>query len=263
MSRITQAGTAGVAILPEAWHFIRERGDIPDADKLPPEQRHHYDAGSPSDRSESHRLTSLAYLTLPDFLSVTADDAAQKITHSLGAKSESEGHLAGGRLSEQLVPQAIKGMGISAEQLMRELARFSGAVGLYMLSDGTALYRSIDGLAAKVTQGSLLNPLLGGYWLLECPSNYLDEAAWRAATASPAEWKGAQGYLKVQLCRPVLALSGKVGRQKITGNNNTALPGGALQAFIPQLTDADLVTSTNGRPVSESIQATHFGHRTL
>ncbi|MHB1702528.1 MAG: hypothetical protein ACYCSN_20835, partial [Acidobacteriaceae bacterium] len=140
----------------------------------------------------------------------------------------------------------------------------SGEVHLIEVKPGITIYRSVGLTAQYATlQGAVTNVLLGSYWDPKCPNTYASEAEWRSHTAVLAEWNGDYGYLEVTLARPIKALAGTVGMQKLPRQGSAVLPGGGHQIFISHLDDADLVVPIGGRPLVEIIQPTQFGSHAI
>ena len=259
MSRITYSRTAGCTVLPGTWDYMRARGDVPDADKLKPALRFAYDIATSDEQAEFKHAALMPLLTPPSFLRFTVATSAKAISSYPGLAPEIEGHLCNGFLLGQTHINVALSLGISLSQLDLELGKFSGPVSMVFLPPNSKIYRSVGLLTGMAKYGCITNRLLASYWEQKCPSDYKDEAAWRAATVVKAEWNGNNGYLEVELSQPVLVLMGMVGMQKVDQNGDVVLPGGAIQFYIPRLSDSDLTLSLAGNSLVDVLKETAFG----
>ena len=260
MSGTTYSRTDGHAILPGTWAYVRSRGDVPQADILPAHLRFDYDICSVEQKHAFVRQASMPLTTPPDFLRFALAAGQDALESYPGATSPERGHAAGGALIAVTEADCADEIGISVDHLRRVIGTFSGEVHLIEVKRGITIYRSV-GLTANhaAAQGAVTNVLLGRFWDTKSPNAYASEAEWRAHTAVLAEWNGDYGHLKVTLARPIKALSGLVGMQKLPRQGSAVLPGGGHQIFISHLDDADLVVPIGGRPLVEIIQPTQFG----
>lgn len=259
MTGTTYSRTSGTALLPGTWAYIRARGDIPDAEKLAADERYSYDTASGQDRADFAAAALTVLLRPPAFLKFALATGADRVENYPGLVPETQGKPANGHLGNLPHLQACSALGISLDALKTELGKFSGLVTVMSLPVGSVIYRTVGLMADGAKYGSVTNRLLGGYWEPECPNNYPDEAAWRAATAVKAEWNGDHGHIEVTLKRPLVALFGVVGMQKVDRNDDVVLPGGGMQYFIPKLSEYDLNEPMAGVPIIQLIKPTLFG----
>ncbi|MHB1702527.1 MAG: hypothetical protein ACYCSN_20830 [Acidobacteriaceae bacterium] len=262
MSGTTYSRTDGHAILPGTWAYVRARGDVPDAEKLPPQDRFDYDTATPEDRSAFMRLAMDHLTRPPEFLRFALANRDDVLPVYPGAvDGSSEGHVANGFLENIDAARCAADLQISVDDLSGHLKNFAGAVQHTQLPVGTRIYRTIGLTTSLVAHGSVTNKLLGAWWESRCPSDYASIEEWRAKTAVLAEWNGDYGYIEVTLARPVFALYGAVGMQKLPRQGSAALPGGGHQFFIPRLRDSDLAEPVSGRPLIDVIRRTEIGAR--
>lgn len=259
MAGTTYSRTSGHAILPGTWDYIRSRSDIPDAQRLAPSDRYNYDTVSAGEREAFIRLALQELTTPPDFLKFALAAGTDSLTPYPGEADVSAGKPADGSIAGFTQTAAAAQLGISVDQLQIELAKFSGPVSLVFLVPGQKLYRSVGLTAQATTYSSVTNALLGNYWEESCPSNYADEAQWRSATAVLAEWNGDYGYIEAELAKPIAALIGVVGMQKLARQGNSVLAGGAKQVYVPRLTDSNLVHPIASGRLIDVIKPTRFG----
>lgn len=261
MSGTTYSRTDGHASLPGAWAYVRARGDIPDADKLPPQDRFDYDTAKPEVRDAFVRLAMEPLTRPPEFLRFALANRDDPLSVYPGAAEASGGHTANGFLENIDAERCAANLGISVDALHQQLKNFAGSVQHTLLPVGTRIYRTVGLTTVLVARGSVTNKLLGAWWEQRCPNDYASIEEWRANTAVLAEWNGDYGYIEVTLGRQAYALSGTVGMQKLPRQGSAVLPGGGHQFFIPRLQDADLVDPVSGRPLTDVIHRTEFGAR--
>ena len=258
MSGLTYSRTAGYAILPGTWDHVRRHGNQLAREILEPADRYSYDVASPHEREQFDQLAALPLTIPPPFLVFALATSAEHIDAYQGEAPEHEGLRADGRVAQMALDKAADFLGITAEELNVELAKFSGVVTVLSLPAGSVLYRTIGLTTSSTRFGSVTNALLSKYWEARCPSDYPSIQAWRAATAVMQEWNGDFGYLKVVLSRPVAMLSGAVAMQKIARIGNKVLPGGGQQYYIPRFSDADLTEPLTGRALVDIVNQTIF-----
>lgn len=255
----TYSRTSGHAILPGTWAYVRNRGDIPEADKLPPAERYDYDQAAPEVQQQFQALAAAPLTEPPDFLRFALGSNADPLAAYEG-EGAAGGFAAPGRLAGVSITDAARRLGIAEDVLHTRLTTFSGAVTLAILPKGTTIYRTV-GLAASeygVTHGVVTNKLLGDFWEPLCPNEYPDIGAWRSATAVLAEWNGDYGHVAVTLDADVPALTGTVGEQKINRAGHRVLPGGGQQYYIPNLHDGLITEPLAGRPLRDVIRPTRY-----
>ncbi|MFG6489617.1 hypothetical protein ACG04R_23275 [Roseateles sp. BYS78W] len=262
MAGTSYSRTAGHAILPGTWEFVRRRGNVPDSDLLDPAERYDYDTVNADKRAEFDRLAARDLTEPPEFLQFALANGRDALSDYPGAAPLGTGAVALDTFDPALVARAAAKFGMTAQKVEDELRKFSGAVQLVELLPGQELYRTVGLTATGALYGSVTNKILGNYWEPVCPDEYDDVGHWRASTAVLAEWNGDYGYVRVQLARPVAVLAGTVGQQDLNRQPGQVLPGGAQQFFIPRLVDADLVTPVTGQPLKNIIRRTVFGART-
>ena len=258
MSGTTYSRTTGHAILAGTWEYIRRRGDIPEPDLLSPSERYDYDTVSASARTEFIKLAQRELTKPPDFLKFCLAVGTDPLVSYPGEVDASLGKVADGYLSGITLQKASEVFKLSQDDMLIELAKFSGPVVLTRTDPLQKFYRSIGLTAGSTSFDSVTNPLLGKYWG-SCPNIYKDEAEWRAATAVMAEWNGDYGYIEIEISKPVVALVGMVGMQKLARQGNSVLPGGSIQFFIPNLTDGDLLQPISSQSLVDVIKPTRFG----
>ena len=258
MAGTTYSRTAGHAILPGTWAFVRQRGDVPASDLLDPAHRYDYDTVSQDKRIEFNRLASHPLTQPPPFLQFALAKGRDALKPYPGAVPLGAGLVALTSFDPLLVERASEAFGMSSEKVQDELRKFTGMVQLVELLPGQVLYRTVGLTATGALYGSVTNKILGNYWEPMCPDAYDDIDQWRANTAVLGEWNGDYGYVRVVLSRPVTVLAGTVGQQDLSRQPGEVLPGGGQQFFIPRLVDADLVTPTTSAPLTVIIRETIF-----
>lgn len=269
MSSTTYSRTSGSAILPGTWAYIQARADIMAADKLDPADRYTYDTATPEERRAFDEMAARPELEPPEFLKFNLAENPLSMAHYPG-ESNPLGFLANGVLADMNLDQLIMDLNRrpngkamiqllrDKQRLARELAKFHGIVSLIALPIGTLVYRTIGLMAAAATHGMVTNKLLGAYWEARSPNAYENIDEWRAKTAVLAEWNGDYGHLVVELKREVFVLSGCVAQQAIHRDGHKVLPGGGMQYFIPELSNADMVSPVEGVPLVEVIHQTQY-----
>jgi hypothetical protein len=261
MSGTSYSRTDGTAILPGTYEYVRARGDIPDADKLPANERYTYDTCTPDERQAFDLKASTMQFEPPSYIKFDLAQGSDPIFNYPGATDSSHGLKAGGEFYDGDSPKDMASrLRISVEQLTVELGKFSGKVALELLPKGRVIYRTI-GLTASYSlgpHGSITNKILSTYWEPTSPNKYADEAHWRAQTAVKAEWNGDYAHVKLTLNQDVLVLSGKVGMQKIERSGDAVLPGGATQYFIPNLNSSHIEESLDA-PLKTLLLETKYG----
>lgn len=256
----TYSRTSGHAILPGTWDYIRSRGDVPDPDRLNPADRYNYDTASAAEREAFIRLSLQALTTPPAFLRFALAGGIDALTPYPGEVDAALGHSGEGKLVGFSQADAVKLLGLAdIPALELELTKFSGPVSLVALQPGQKIFRTVGLTAVSAKYGSVTNKLLGNYWEQTCPSTYDNEAQWRADTAVLAEWNGDYGYIEATLAKPITALLGKVGMQKLARQGSSVLPGGGMQLFIAHIDDASLAEPIASRRLIDVIQPTQFG----
>lgn len=259
MTSTSYSRTNGSAVLPGTWAYVRNRGDIPDADKLDPAERYNYDQSDQSVRDQFQALALQPLTQPPAFLRFALGMNSDPLAHYEG-EGDPGRFAAPGQLAGISNTEAAGLLGISEDTLQDKLGTFSGAVTLAKLPAGTVIYRTV-GLTASgysVSHGLVTNKLLGDFWEPCSPNIYADINKWRSATAVLAEWNGDYGHIAVQLAKEVTVLTGTVGEQPINRTGHKVLPGGGQQHYIPNLTDADVTEPLSGRALQDVILETRY-----
>lgn len=258
-SGTTYSRTSGTAILPRTWKAVQAKHPT---QLLESHERTSWDAVSEAERKQFIALALQKLTEPPDFLAFDLAKNPYAAGQYPAAVPAAQGFPANGYLAPgQSLKSAASQLGISEDQVRKELSKFSGPVSVVKLLPPTKIYRTVGLTANSVSYGSVTNQILGSYWEPVCPSDYPTIDAWRQATAVLAEWNGDYGYVEVILDRELTVLSGTTGMQWVDSANNLVLPGGGQQYFVPNMASQlpELAQRVAAEPLTSLIQPTRFG----
>lgn len=256
MTGTSYSRTPGNGILDRTWEAVRARHP---GQTIHPQDRLGWDDATQEERDAFTALMQQPLTAAPPFLVFNLSEKAGKAHAASVDKSQgmpANGHLEDG-LSEQ---DAAKRLGISVEELKKQLPTFSGTVILRIIPAGVTLYRTVGLVAQQSNYGGTTNRPLGEFWATRCPSTYASIVEWRRAVAVKEEWNGDYGYIPITLDKEVIVLEGVVGMQFNDIESGQVLPGGGWQVYIPRMHEQlpEIARRLETIPLSESILPTRF-----
>lgn len=261
MSGISYARTDGTDLLPATWEEVKRNKDIPNKEILDPARRTQYDVATEAQKQEFDRMAAMEKWRPPDNMPFARAEGWEDETRYPGAVSEAQGEVANGSLTGIAMEDAARKLGINdVGALAKILKNFSGPVTMTEIPAGTTIYRTV-GLMVKdytLKDGLVTNKLLGTYFEVSSPDNYKNVIEFYQQTAVRPEWNGDMYHIAITLRDSIFALQGRVAMQKIYHRSNKVLPGGAMQYYIHELTDANLTDPISAKNLRDILIRTRF-----